>query len=149
MSVNETYVDAPPDAVFDVLADPQSYAHWVVGASRTRKAEAAWPEPGSKFHHTQGLFGIGLPDNTEVLASRRPRRLVLEARIRPFAVNKVEMRLRSRGAGTLVTMIEYPTGGLAKLVANPLMDLLLHIRNGEALRRLRRLAEDRSTRSRR
>jgi uncharacterized protein YndB with AHSA1/START domain len=147
MSVTETYVDAPPDAVFDVLADPKSYAHWVVGASRTRKADATWPKPGSKFHHTQGMFGIGLPDNTEVISSNRPQRLVMEARIRPFAVNKVEMRLQSRGGGTRVTMIEYPTGGLAKLVPAPVTNALLHVRNIEALRRLRRLAEDGRTRA--
>jgi uncharacterized protein YndB with AHSA1/START domain len=147
MSVNETYVDAPPDAVFDVLADPQSYAHWVVGASRTRKADADWPERGARFHHTQGLFGIGVPDNTEVLVSSRPRRIVMEARIRPFAVNKVEMRLRPRGGGTRVRMIEYPTGGLAKLLPSPLTDMMLHVRNAEALRRLRRLAEDGRTRA--
>jgi uncharacterized protein YndB with AHSA1/START domain len=146
MSVTETYVDASPDAVFDVLADPQSYAHWVVGSSRTRKADAAWPEPGTKFHHTQGVFGIGLPDNTEVLASSPPRRLVMEARIRPFAVNKVELQLHPRGAGTRVRMIEYPTGGLAKLVPSPLTNLMLHVRNVEALRRLRRMAEDGRTR---
>jgi uncharacterized protein YndB with AHSA1/START domain len=147
MAVTETYVDAPPDAVFDVLADPQSYAHWVVGASRTRKADARWPEPGSKFHHTQGLFGIGLPDNTEVLSSSPPRRLVMEARIRPFAVNKVEMRLRPRGGGTRVTMIEYPTGGLAKLLPSAVTNVMLHLRNVEALRRLRRLAEGGRTRA--
>jgi uncharacterized protein YndB with AHSA1/START domain len=142
MSVNETYVDAPPEAVFDILANPRSYAHWVVGASRTRKADAAWPEPGTKFHHTQGMFGIGLPDNTVALSASRPRRLVMEARIRPFAVNKVEMQLRPRGDGTSVRMIEYPTGGLAKLLPSPITDVMLHLRNIEALRRLRRLAED-------
>ena len=146
MSVNETYVDAAPEAVFDVLSDPRSYAHWVVGASRMRKADATWPKPGSKFHHTQGAFGVGLPDNTEVLASTPPRRLVMEARIRPFAVNKVEMQLLPRGGGTRVRMIEYPTGGLAKLVPRPLTDLMLHVRNIESLRRLRRMAEDGRTR---
>jgi uncharacterized protein YndB with AHSA1/START domain len=141
MSVTQTYVDAPPETVFEVLADPNSYAHWVVGASRTRKADAAWPKRGTKFHHTQGLFGIGLPDHTEVLAVTRPRRLVLEARMRPFAVNKVDLRLHKRGSGTRVTMVEYPTGGIAKLVDNPLMHLALHLRNLESLRRLRRMAE--------
>jgi uncharacterized protein YndB with AHSA1/START domain len=143
MSVTETYVDAPPEAVFEVLADPQSYAHWVVGASRTRKADAAWPEPGTRFHHTQGFFGVGVPDNTEVLKASPPKRLVLEARIRPFAVNKVDLRLHPRGSGTRVTMVEYPTGGIAKLVENPLMDFALHLRNIESLRRLRRMAEER------
>jgi uncharacterized protein YndB with AHSA1/START domain len=140
--VTETYVDAPPEAVFDVLSDPLSYAHWVVGATRVRAADRTWPRPGSRFHHTQGVFGLGLPDNTEVLASNRPRQLVLEARIRPFAVNKVELRLRPRGSGTRVTMIEYPTGGLAAIVHNPLMDKVTHLRNLESLRRLRRLAEE-------
>jgi hypothetical protein len=71
----------------------------------------------------------------------------MEARIRPFAVNKVEMRLRPRGGGTRVRMIEYPTGGLAKLLPSPLTDMMLHVRNAEALRRLRRLAEDGRTRA--
>ncbi len=64
---------------------PCGYAHWVVGASRTRKYDRGWPRAGTKFHHTQGFFGIGLPDNTEVVSANRPRQLVLEARIRPFA----------------------------------------------------------------
>ena len=142
MAVTETWVDASPEAVFEVLADPRSYAHWVVGATRTRAADAAWPRPGTRFHHTQGLFGIGLRDNTEVIASNPPRQLVLEARIRPLAVNKVELRLRPRGSGTRVTMVEYPIGGMAAMVDNPLMDKLIHLRNLESLRRLRRMAED-------
>lgn len=146
MSVNETYVDAPPEAVFEVLSDPESYAHWVVGATRTRDADSDFPKRGTKFHHTQGMFGIGLPDNTEVVASRPPRQLVLHARIRPFAVNKVEMRLRRSGPGTSVTMIEYPIGGLAKKLDNPLINLALWARNVESLRRLRRMAEERGKR---
>jgi hypothetical protein len=71
---------------------------------------------------------------------------VLEARIRPFAVNKVDLRLQKRGSGTRVTMVEYPTGGLAKLVDNPLIDFALHLRNIESLRRLRRMAEEGRTR---
>ena len=146
MSVTETYVNATPDAVFRVLSDPCSYAHWVVGASRTRKADSEWPRPGTRFHHTQGFFGIGVPDNTEVLSANPPRKLVLEARIRPFAVNKVEMHLRARGGGTLVKMVEYPTGGLARLVPRRVTDLALHLRNVESLRRLRKMAEEGRTR---
>jgi hypothetical protein len=101
---------------------------------------------GSKFHHTQGFFGVGLPDNTEVVSVNRPRQLVLEARIRPFAVNKVEMRLRPSGSGTQVTMIEYPVGGIAEKLDNPVIDMLLHLRNIESLRRLRRMAETGATR---
>ena len=142
MSVNETYVNAPPEAVFDVLEDPQGYAHWVVGASKTRGADADWPRPGTKFLHTQGAFGIGLPDSTSVVSAERPRTLVLEARIRPFAVNKVELRLFPRGRGTKVVMVEYPTGGIAARLENPLVHWALKLRNVESLRRLRKLAEN-------
>ena len=143
--MNETWVDAKPGAVFDVLADPYQYGHWVVGSSKIRRADVRWPKPGSTFHHIQGFFGIGLPDNTQVLSADRPRELVLEARIRPFAINKVELRLRPSGRGTRVVMVEYPTGGLAKKLSNPLsnplMDAALWLRNVESLRRLRKLAE--------
>jgi hypothetical protein len=39
-------------------------------------------------------------------------------------------------------MLEYPVGGIAEKVSNPVMDLLLHLRNVESLRRHRRMAED-------
>ena len=144
MAENHAYVDAPPDAVFDVLADADSYAHWVVGSSEIRGTEGNWPEPGSKFHHTQGVYGIGLKDSTSSIAANRPRQLVMEVRFRPFMVGKVELRLRPRGRGTHVTMIEYPIRGPVAKLNNPLIDRALWIRNVESLRRLRRLAEERA-----
>ena len=146
MAVNVTNVNAPPDDVFAVLADPYSYAHWVVGSSKTRGVDGDWPQPGARFHHVQGLFGVGLPDNTAVVSATPPRTLVLEARVRPFGVNKVELRLFPRGRGTRVVMVEYPIGGLAAKLHNPLLDLALRLRNVEALRRLRTMAEEGRTR---
>jgi hypothetical protein len=127
--------------VFDVLADPESYGYWVPGSSKIRYADPDWPAPGSEFGHTQGVYGVGVKDTTAVVAAERPRTIVLEARFRPFAVNKVELRLSPSGDGTKVVMTEYPTGGIAAPLHNPLMELALKLRNVEALRRLRRLAE--------
>jgi uncharacterized protein YndB with AHSA1/START domain len=141
MAVNETYVGAPPEAVFDVLADPESYAHWVVGSSRIRSADANWPAPGARFHHVQGAFGVGLPDNTEVVTAERPRLLVLEARFRPFAVNQVELRIEPSNGGTRVELEEYVTGGLAGILPQFLFEPAFKLRNAESLRRLRKLAE--------
>ena len=145
MSENHTYVDAPPDAVFDVLADAGSYAHWVVGSTEIRGVEGDWPAEGSKFHHTQGFFGVGLKDSTSSIAATRPRQLVMEVRFRPFMVGKVELRLRPHGRGTHVTMIEYPIGGPVAKIHNVLIDRALWARNVESLRRLRKLAEQRAT----
>ncbi len=142
MSVTEMYVEAPPDAVFDVLADARSYAHWVVGSAQIRGVDGEFPQPGSVFHHTQGVATIGLRDNTAVIASNRPRQLVLEVRARPFWIGKVEMRLRPSGDGTHVTMIEYPVGGIVQKLHNPVLDKVLHLRNLESLRRLRNMAEE-------
>jgi hypothetical protein len=71
---------------------------------------------------------------------------VLEARIRPFAVNKVEMRLFPSGAGTKVVMVEYPTGGMARIMPRVVTDAGLWLRNVEALRRLKKMAENGRTR---
>jgi uncharacterized protein YndB with AHSA1/START domain len=142
MATNETYVKASPEAVFGVLADARSYGHWVVGSSRTERVEGEWPEQGSFFQHVQGAFGIGLRDTTSVISVDPPREIVLEARIRPFAVNRVELRLRPHASGTRITIVEYATGGIAGLLYNPLLDRLTWLRNGEALRRLRKMAEE-------
>lgn len=144
MAENHAYIDAPPDIVFDVLADAESYAYWVVGSSEIRGTEGNWPEPGSKFHHTQGFYGVGLKDSTSSLAAARPRQLVMEVRFRPLMIGKVEMRLRPRGRGTHVTMIEYAVSGPIARIYNPLIDRAIWARNIESLRRLRKLAEKRA-----
>jgi uncharacterized protein YndB with AHSA1/START domain len=141
MARNETHVDAPPEAVYAVLADPESYAHWVVGSTKIRGADANWPAPGARFHHVQGAFGLGLHDNTEVVEAERPRLLVLETRFRPFAINTVEIRLEPNGSGTRVELVEYVTGGAAGLLPGVLFDPAFKLRNAESLRRLKRLAE--------
>ena len=146
MSVNEIYVDASPDEVFDVLSVPERYGDWVVGASRSNDGEGDWPEPGSTFEHVQGFLGMGWPDKTAVVSSNRPRTLVLEAHLRPFAVNKVELRLSPRGRGTKLVMVEYPIGGFAAKLPKPVVDVAYKLRNVESLRRLRRLAERGRTR---
>jgi uncharacterized protein YndB with AHSA1/START domain len=146
MATNHTYVAASPEAVWDVLADPRSYAHWVVGSSQTRHTRGRWPSKGAVFHHTQGFGPLGLKDTTQVIESRRPRRLVLEVRVSPFLVGRVELQLDRHRDGTWVTMTEHQFGGVLGRVAGPLAEPLLLVRNAESLRRLRRLAEKGETR---
>ena len=146
MATNHTYIAADPEQVWQVLSDPSSYAHWVVGSSRTRHVRGRWPSKGSIFGHLQGVGPIGLRDTTEVLASERPKRLVLEVRIRPFALGRVDMRLEPHGEGTWMTMTEHQFGGLIGRPFGPLAEPALLVRNIESLRRLRRMAEKGETR---
>lgn len=124
-----------------MLADADNYAHWVVGARDIRDADPRFPAAGTSFRHTLALGPIDLKDESQVIASDAPRHLVLHVRARPLGRAKVEMDLVAEAGGTRVTMREGPASLLARLLYNPLMDLLLHGRNVEALRRLARLAE--------
>jgi uncharacterized protein YndB with AHSA1/START domain len=141
MSCIEATLPAPPERVWQVLADPYSYGDWVVGSDTIRGADPEWPAKGSKLHHRVGVGPIKVDDNTEVLESEPPRRLVLQARARPLGTARVVLELEPDGEGrTRVRMIEEPGDLLSRLVHNPLFDWLLAKRNELSLGRLGRLA---------
>lgn len=142
MGRTETFIAAPPERVFDVLADPESYGYWVVGSSHIRGADDDFPAVGSRFHHTVGFGPLKLDDHTEVLDAHPPYRLELKAKARPLGTARVVMLMQPRGGGTHVTMIEDAGDPLTALVFNPLTHLLVRGRNVESLRRLKELAED-------
>lgn len=141
MAINEKLIHAPADKVFTVLADPESYSHWVVGANEIRRYDTSWPDEGTTFHHTQGKWPLTVKDTSSVMEVDPDRRLVLEVRTRPFVVAKVELELTPENGGTRVRMTEFPTGGLLKPVHNPVLDGLTYLRNAVGLGRLARLAE--------
>lgn len=145
MALNEIDIDADVDSVWQVLADPDSYKFWVVGANDIRDWEGDWPRPGSLFHHSQGLGPITVAkDNTEVLESEAPRRLLLEVRVRPWLVAHVELVMEPRGeGGSHVRMHERPVGGILGDTVAPLLEPLIKGRNVKSLDRLRALSEQR------
>jgi uncharacterized protein YndB with AHSA1/START domain len=142
MATNEIDIDAPPEAVFDVLADARSFGHWVVGSRAVHGADPTWPAAGSVFEHSQG-FGpfIALRDTTTALASTRPAYLRLRVQARPLTVAHVTLRLTPQDGGTHVVMEEVPADLRSHVTMNPLVQPLLKLRNAESLRRLKRLAE--------
>jgi len=142
MATNERFMPVEPEAVWDVLADPTSYAYWVVGSKIIRDAEPEWPEPGSKFHHTIGVGPIKVSDHTEVIEAHRPGTFKLRTKARPLGTAMVTMRMIARGAagGTVVEMTENPDGVVAALSLNPLTHVLTIARNAESLMRLEELA---------
>ena len=151
MAENEIYLDAPPEAVFDVLRDPRRYPDWVVGAKRIRGFDSDWPEPGSEFRHTVGVGPAELKDKTEVVAADEQAtdpgtpgdgELVLRARAMPLGVAMVRIAVSEDGKGSRVVMHERPTEGLGARLDNPVLDAAVHVRNAVSLRRLRRLVEN-------
>lgn len=144
MAHNEIDVEATPEAVFSVLADPRSFARWVVGSRQIRRADPDWPAAGTAFDHRVGIGPLTLADHSEVEESDCPRLLRLLVKARPLTRAHVVLRMEPRGArGSRVAMDEYAADGRSKLLMNPLTDPLIHLRNAESLKRLKALAEGR------
>ena len=146
MSVNTMVVEAPPEAVFAVLADPAAYGAFVVGSKHVRRFEPTFPELGSCFHHSLGVGPFMLRDKSCVEEVEDGRRLVLLAHMRPLAVNRVAFTLRPVEEGTEVEVEEYPVKGPMAAVWNPAFEAVMGLRNQEMLRRLKRVVERRLAR---
>jgi uncharacterized protein YndB with AHSA1/START domain len=140
VATNKRFMPVPPQAVWDVLSDPGDYGYWVVGSKVIRDADADWPAPGSKFHHTIGVGPIKLSDHTVALEAERPHRMVLRAKGRPIGTARVTLTMTPRDGGTVVHMVENPDGVYRPLALNPLVHLLTIARNSESLMRLEELA---------
>src|SRR4051794_29815125 len=121
MARNDIVIDAPPSAVYEKLLDPSCYPEWILGAKELRGADRSWPKPGARFHHRVGAGPITLADNTKLLVAETDRRVVLEVRIRPLGVGKVQLDLkpRARGRKTKVVMNERVTSGPFRWVGRP------------------------------
>ena len=132
-----------PERVFAVLDDGWLYPLWVVGASRIRDVDEGWPAPGTKLHHSFGVWPLVIDDTTEVLEIESGRRLVFEARGWPVGKARVEITVEADDGGSLVSIEEDVSDGPARLVPEPVRLAGIDLRNHEALRRLALLAEGR------
>jgi uncharacterized protein YndB with AHSA1/START domain len=137
-------IHAEPAKVWSVLSDGWLYPSWVVGASRMREVEESWPAPGSKLHHSVGMWPLLINDRTEVLGCEPQQTLRLKAHGWPAGAAEVLIELTPTGDGTEVTIVEDAVSGPATLIPPPLRQLTMVPRNREALRRLSFLAERRT-----
>jgi hypothetical protein len=141
MSEVSRVMDCSPRAVFDVLSDGWTYATWVVGASRIREVDEGFPAPGTKIHHSVGLWPVLINDNTEVEHADAPHEIRLRVRAWPTGEGLVTITCEAQGSKTKVTISETAVSGPAKLIPKPIEGAMLQARNTEALKRLAYLAE--------
>jgi hypothetical protein len=123
-------------AMFDVLVDPTTYPHWLIGAEEVRDVDAAWPAPGSRFHHRVGVGPLALADHTEVLAIEDGSMLQLRVRARPLIAAVVTFHVIGDGDRCVVTMEEEPARRVIGNLVRPVLDPTIHVRNHRSLRRL-------------
>ncbi|GAB2527861.1 SRPBCC family protein [Paramicrobacterium agarici] len=130
-----------PDAVFRILGDGWLYPGWVVGASRMRAVDDAWPGPDARLHHSVGVWPALIDDSTSCVTWDPPRRMELRARSWPIGEAHVRIDVKPHADGSLVRIRENPVSGPAKYLPSMLVDVLLRRRNAETLHRLAYLAE--------
>jgi len=143
MAENVRLMHATPEKVWKVLSDGWLYPVWVVGASRMREVDDAWPAAGSRLYHSVGVWPALIDDHTEVIESVPNRSLTLRARAWPVGAAEVVIRLRPVGDETEVEIVEDAVSGPGRLVPQPVRGATIKWRNTETLRRLAFLAERR------
>ncbi len=144
MTLNETRIQATPEQVWDVLADGWLYPLWVVGATRMRAVDDAWPQAGTRIHHSAGVWPAVIDDETVSSAMDAPHRLELRAKGWPMGEADVVIEVEASGTGSLVRISEDAVSGPGALVPYVLRAPLLKWRNTETLRRLKYVAEGRT-----
>jgi uncharacterized protein YndB with AHSA1/START domain len=147
MSTTKRVMQATPEQVWKVLADGWLYPLWVVGATRMREVDDAWPARGARLHHSVGTWPLTLDDITEVEDSVPGIRLKLNAHAWPVGRADVTITLGAQGTDTEVVIEEHAVSGPGSLVPRVAQDPLLTWRNVESLRRLAFLAERRVARA--
>jgi uncharacterized protein YndB with AHSA1/START domain len=144
MARSEVDMAATPEDVFATLLDPWSYQHWVVGSKAIREVDEGWPQTGAAFHHRAGLGPLEVWDRTRVVAVDPPRTIALDARVWPTGEHRVVLQVAPSETGCTVVMLESPLRGPAAIIDNPLLHVVTRIRNELALRRLRKVVEQRT-----
>ena len=141
MATNRRFMACTPEDVFAVLSDGWLYPVWVVGASRMRDVEDAWPGVDAKIHHSFGVWPLLIDDTTSILEWDPPRHARLKARGWPAGSAHVDLDVVPEASGCTVTIREDAVEGPGVLVPKPVRSVAIHVRNDETLQRLAYLAE--------
>jgi hypothetical protein len=131
--------------VWAVMADGWTYSQWVVGNSRMRAVDPDWPAPGSRIHHSVGVWPFLLNDSTVVEVCVPTRELVLLAQGRPFGKARIRLTLQDRpGGGCRIEMFEAPVTPPMSWVPDRAALAAAFPRNRETTWRLAAIAERRA-----
>ena len=113
----EVRIEAPPEAVFDYLADARNEPHWLPGAKRVMKATDGPVDLRTRF---EGEYARAGRVALELVEFERPRRLTFRAKARLVEFDDV-VELTPDGSGTRLTarMVAQPRGVMRLL--SPMM----------------------------
>ncbi|MFF1442252.1 SRPBCC family protein [Streptomyces sp. NPDC058295] len=141
MAVRHRLVKASPQTVWDVLADGDRYAEWVVGTSSTQEKTGEWPRVDAKIAYEIRVGPVTLANETVVRRCREPDVLELEARAGVLGTARIAFELRPWGPHCLVILDEHPLQGVGGLLHNAGVEVVTQLRHRALLGRLAKVCE--------
>lgn len=142
MAQRQQLIECPPARVWDVLADGDTYAQWVVGTKQILHADNHWPTVGAGLRFRVGLGPLTFEDTCIVRICEPGSRLELEAKADPLGTARIAFTLLPWADHTLVILDEHPLRGLGARIQGPPTELVLHLRNRHMLANLARTATE-------
>jgi uncharacterized protein YndB with AHSA1/START domain len=143
VAVVNALVERRPEQVWDVLADGQAYADWVVGTTGIRAVDDGWPALARSIHYTVGWGPLALRGRTTVRQVEEGRRLGLEADAGLLGSARIVIELSEWGDGTVIVIDEHPLRGPAYWLHSAVSEALLLVRGRPMVNQLAKLVERR------
>jgi hypothetical protein len=110
-----------------------------------RAVDPGWPAPGSRIHHSVGVWPLLLDDSTLVESCVPENELVLLAQGRPFGKARIRLTLHDRpGGGCRIEMFETPVTPPLRWLPDRAALAAAFPRNRETTWRLAAIAERRA-----
>ncbi|MDO0929280.1 SRPBCC family protein [Streptomyces sp. TG1A-8] len=142
MAVRHRLIKASPARVWEVLADGDRYAEWVVGTASSRELRGRWPQKGASIAYRirMGPFQVG--NETVVRSCRAGSLLELEAKAGPLGTARISIEVREWGEHSLVRVDEHPLQGAGGTLHNMGFEALIRLRHRAMLARLAHVCEE-------
>jgi uncharacterized protein YndB with AHSA1/START domain len=143
----EIEIEASPDRVYDVLADPRSLGDWVTIQEELEEAPEGDLEPGSRLRQRMKVAGRRFHLSWTVIEAKRPERIVWEGRGPMGSEARATYLLSADGGGG--TRFSYCNeyglpGGPAGRLAGRAILAASRREADRTLKRLKKLVEERS-----
>jgi len=133
-------IDAPPEHVFAVLADPSKLAQWQTSTVEVRREADGPLRVGERFQEVHAAFGRQVESTVEVMEHEPPSTLALRVLDGPLPLDGRWTLERRDGGTTLQFRGEARLRGLLRAAA-PLVRRAVDRQFGDHHRRLKQLLD--------
>jgi uncharacterized protein YndB with AHSA1/START domain len=138
----ETWIAAPPAAVFPWLLEPERIGRWVGGTLECRALDGAPLGQGGRIHHVVQQAGRRLEIDIVIVECEPPAHLVLDQAISGLFDMTMTQNLEERDGGTrLLTELAAELRSITARLAAPLVAPQVKAKLEEDLERLKGLVE--------